>query len=547
MQRNSTPLIWRPKGVSDTLDASSAFNGAMAILQNLIPDPTTAMLWQCRPAALKKADFVAGGFSSPGFVSLIDTSVSGFVYGTVATSRFPGYDEPFCFNLNTGAFVSVAGVDMTNVPRSPLEFGAWDPPDSSLIGSKLIVTHPGFTGANGVFFGWFDVTAPGTPVWHGSNLTGNVQFVVAPSQVQQFNQRAYYITNDTRQPAVIYSDVLNATNVTNANQVLTFGDTEKLTALGPLSFYNQLGGIIQALMVFKGNINVYQVLGDAALNNLSVNTLNISTGTQAARTVCTTPQGLAFVSPQGLRLIDFNARMSEPIGNDGQGVVAPFIYANVPSRMVAGCVGDVIRITTQNVSVPGAPWQEFWYDFARKIWSGPHTFPAVNMVPSQGTFLMTPVNVHASIWQSDVVQNATSTFTENGIQLSFDWRTSFLPDTEKMTENCITETTLNVQTAAGSADFVVKALNQNATVLDTFDIVSTGVATVWGQFVWGQAVWGGTPNFLVPRQVNWHLPLVFCRIQFDVTGPSSASVKIGTLSLRYQILRYLSNVLAAVA
>ena len=68
-----TPLVWAPAGVSDTLDASTSPPGAMASLQNLIPDPSTAQLWQCRPAAVIKTTFpglIAGGFSpgfSPGF------------------------------------------------------------------------------------------------------------------------------------------------------------------------------------------------------------------------------------------------------------------------------------------------------------------------------------------------------------------------------------------------------------------------------------------------------------------------------------------------
>src|SRR3974377_2324992 len=66
MQNRMQPLPWRAKGLSDSADGSTAFNGAMASLSNLIPDPTTAQLWQCRPAATEKAvtPLASGGFSS---------------------------------------------------------------------------------------------------------------------------------------------------------------------------------------------------------------------------------------------------------------------------------------------------------------------------------------------------------------------------------------------------------------------------------------------------------------------------------------------------
>ena len=71
MQRNSKPLTWKPKGTSDTLDATDTFTGAMASLQNLIPDPSTKGLWQCRPASILKVSFqpITGRAFSSGFDS----------------------------------------------------------------------------------------------------------------------------------------------------------------------------------------------------------------------------------------------------------------------------------------------------------------------------------------------------------------------------------------------------------------------------------------------------------------------------------------------
>src|SRR5262252_2774138 len=172
MQRNSQPVVWSPKGLSDVLDSTDAFKGAMASLQNLIPDPSTPELWQCRPASLLTTNFIGGGFSSgfssgfqvntlftsPGFISCL-LIVGNLAFGMIATSRNAGHDEPFCFNLMTNTFIVVGGtINSTTTPISPNATGDWTPPQIEIVGSKVVVCHAGFSGAGGNFIGWFDVS-----------------------------------------------------------------------------------------------------------------------------------------------------------------------------------------------------------------------------------------------------------------------------------------------------------------------------------------------------------------------------------------------------
>src|SRR3974390_2914188 len=153
MIRNAQPLPWRAKGLSDTLDGSTAVNGAMASLQNLIPDPTTAQLWQCRPAAVSLITFSGGPFSmgfSSGFSStaLFGAVTALKIVGNVAyglVSQSGGFDHPFAYNLVTNALVSITGVTGANLPASQAATGAWVPPIMDLIGPKLVVTHVGFS------------------------------------------------------------------------------------------------------------------------------------------------------------------------------------------------------------------------------------------------------------------------------------------------------------------------------------------------------------------------------------------------------------------
>lgn len=554
MQRRSKPLAWRAKGLSDTEDASSTFNGAMASLQNLIPDPATAKLWYCRPAATKSVDlnstankaaflaaFGAMLYSAGGFISA-SLQIGDTFYGMIAGAQT--YDLPFAFNLATSTLILPTGVTTANAPASPATSGTWTPPTMALVGAKLVVTHPGFNGAGGVFFGWFDITNPAAPVWHGGNLTGLITFTTVPSAVAQFGNRAYFIQNTVAQPAVVYSDVLNATNVTNANQSLTFGDTVPLTALAGLPLNNQLGGIVQSLMVFKGVTNIYQITGDAATSNLATNALNVATGTLSPKSVAPTPKGLAFISPDGLRIINFDAQVSDPIGFDGNGITLPFSSAVVPSRVAAACNGNVYRVTVQSASIPGSPTNEYWFDFGRQVWSGPHTLPMNQIVPWRGTFIGCPTAATASLWQSDPIQNTTSSFTENAAQMTYNWQTPLLPDTDEITNNAMTEATLDMAFApAGTA--TVSALNQNSTIIDTVTLAAAGLPTVWGAFTWGSAVWGGAANALAPQELQWHNPIVFARMSIQVQGNSAQAVRIGALHMRYQVLRTWANIGAA--
>src|SRR6204780_5095305 len=166
MQRNSKPLAWRAKGLSDTEDASSTFNGAMASLMNLIPDPATARLWVCRPAATlnvnlnstaNKALFLAAYgsllYSASGFISA-RLMVGDTFYGMIAGGK--GYDLPFSYNLASATLYFPSGVTTANAPASPTTSGTWTPPTMAIIGADIIVTHPGFTGAGGAFFGVFN-------------------------------------------------------------------------------------------------------------------------------------------------------------------------------------------------------------------------------------------------------------------------------------------------------------------------------------------------------------------------------------------------------
>jgi hypothetical protein len=538
--RRSEPFTFSPAGLSDALSGSHVFSGACYKLQNLIPDPTTKNLWICRPAAVQLTNFA--GFTTPGFVSCFKV-VGSRVFGMLATGRNAGHDEPFVYDLVTRTFITVTGVTSANTPISPASSGAWSPPQIAVMGKYVIVTHPGFPGGAGAFFGWFDNGNPAAPVWSAGNTTGTALPYV-PQGVAVFNGRAWFAINPT-----IYSALVPSTYTTDAyslnigstpvTQILTYDDNIPITALAGLGLFNQSGGVVQSLLVFKGTTNIYQVTGDFATGyTISRNSLNTATSTESPLAIVNAPEGLMFIAPDGLRTLDYYAKIQHPVGIAGEGVNAPFIYNFTPSRVVAACNASLVRISVQNSSKSGAPWEEYWYDLTRKVWSGPHTFVPSAIDTYRQTFIVAPQGITGSLWQSDVVPNTTSVYTENGTQLTWDWYTTIFPDAGQMCVYNFQETTINMALDVNMNQYIVSLINPQNTVYDSLTNSVVGTPPIWDVSIWDAVVWDGISSGLTPRRVNWTKPNVTSRAQMRVQGSSAAGVKLGDIKFNVEIVPY---------
>ena len=513
-----------PAGASDSLDATDEFPGACSALTNLVPDLSTRNVWACRPAATKIMDFSAcpnlpGGH---GFGPIVVCKVVGSVVYGLFEDTTTAQDTPFGYNLATNTWLTIT---KTGITPATYVGNSGPPPTMDLIGVFLCVTHPNF-GGGANFFGEFNLST--TPVvWNTGDLIagGAVTFSSLgsiPSWVCQFNQRAVFGVNGLSQPATVHTDVL-ALKVTNASQVLTYGDNLPLTAAGPLPLSNQLGGIIQALMVFKGTTNIYQVTGDFATTNITINTLNVATGTSSPRTITRTPLGLAFVSPSGLRIIDQTATVSDPIGFSGKGVCNPFsVHAggvlSGNNKMCAGCDGITIRIGFIN-NLTFLP-QEYWFNIPNKCWSGPHSFVASQFDLYNDNFVVVPqptlgFNLYSSF--TDPLPN--SSFTELGSPLTFTMQSAVLEDNSQMAGSELSEMQV-VASAAANNTMTVALLDPNGSTINTSSIVvnSTG---------------------LFPNRVDFPAQSVFNRAAVSITGNSATGVRIGDTWMRLKTLGYI--------
>lgn len=695
--RNPKPITFRWRTVSDTVDASNGPPGACAALSNWIPSPSTDRQFVPRPASIQQTTFA--GFTNPRFISAL-LVVGNRAYGLISTSMFPGNDQPFVFDLTAGAFLTVTGETAANTPATQPYTGDWTPPILAQVGSRVIVTHPGFPGG-AIKFGWFDMsgftasvignvtsgsptitgnptiagvnpgmTITGTGIPAGDTVVSAIPFVLTtpgathnnttldnlgstagvavgqvvagagipigttvasvdsssavtlsqaatatatvsitfsgavitmlanatannagetltiaggtltspqwgagdtninnlpsvPVSVAQFNARAYYALGLN---GIVFSDSGNATQVSNnpAVQALTTQDGLAVTALGPLPLNSLLGGVVQSLIAFEGIVKMQQITGDPTTSNLAMNALPLATGTLAPLSITPMKEGLAFVSPEGLRIINFAAQVSDPIGDHGQGVTVPFIYALYPSRICAASNADTFRISVINSQVVNTPTQEWWWDLTRKIFTGPHTFPASQIDSWGDTFLMAPApgpvspgstiwgefiwgeadwgvggSSVASLWRSDAFPSLSNTFMENGSPISCYAQTSLLPDNEVMSENAMVEAVLGMALPAGAQAAIVATRDTGEQIGNVLLDGAGGAETIWGEFFWGQNTWGGRSPVYYERRIAWTAPLVFTQMTVSVQMPASYGVTLGNLYMKYEPLGYL--------
>lgn len=516
--RNSKPLKWMPAGLSDTLDATNTFTGAMAALANLIPDHSTRGLWVCRPAATLRIQFPDGNVAFISAMVVVGTRL----YGMIASGTLPSKDVPFCYDIPTATLQAIANITLANTPFSPPTSGPWIPPCMQVVGKYVVVCHDGFN-TTGKFFGWIDTS---TLTWNSGNTATN-PLAAVPVAVFNFFGRAYYAVNTPGIAATVFSDVLDPLTVTLASQVLTYDDNVPINALGGLPLNNTQGSIIQTLVVFKGTARMYFITGDATTNDLRKDALKVNTGTLAPNSICPTIKGLAFMSPEGMRVINFQGNVSDPIGVDGAGVSVPFANAVVPSRIASACNGEIMISTVQNGAAAGTPTQEYWFDLTRNLWSGPHTLPASLIQPYVNSFLKSVTGLPGKLFTVDSQQLPGSVFVENGVQMTFSYKTALLPDTEEMCENSVVESTVDLAYTFGTPAYAVSMLDKNGTVLDTLAVQATSGAVV----------------AVGPRNLAWHFPIVFRRASLQITGNCSLGAKFGAIRMRYERLGYLQEAL----
>lgn len=507
---------------------------SMKLLSNFVPAPDSSDQWVPRPAATL---FPGSNIFTPGFVSA-QIVIGNRLYGMVSSALNAGKDQPFCYDLVTQALVSISGITAGNTPTSPATTGAWSPPHMELIGVKIIVTHSGFSGVGANFFGVIDTSNAGALTWTSANTATNLLPSV-PVWVNQFGGRAYYFCNPVNgQPAVLATDVLDPLTITNPTFVLTFGDNVPLLCGGTLALNNQLGGIIQGLVVFKvGAVNMFQVTGDFALFTTAINSFTVATGTLAPNSVTTTPKGLMFIAPDGLRIVDFQGNVSDPIGVAGSGIAVPFLNSVTPSRIVAASNATTIRISTQNGVTLNNDQQEWCFDFSRGSWHGPHTFPISLITEYGNSFVASPIGIKG-VWRSDIIPSVFSTYVENGSSYTCVYRSGRLFERAGLNELSSVKSIFYQGAGVGTTTWTISILDDAENSLSSLGLQFITTQVVWDQFIWGSGASLGASQLLGAIEIPWQFPIVFDHFVIVISTNAALGVRIGKFFMEYQSTGY---------
>jgi len=531
------PVRFTPRGLCDAFDSTDAFAGACQSLQNLIFDQSNPEIVVSRPGVSTITSFA--GFNTPGVIS-VHVTIGMTTYGMIATARNAGHDEPFAYDHNAGAFITISGVVAGNTPTTPSTTGAWTPPTMASIGAKIIVTHPGFNGVGANFFGVIDVTNPAAPAWSSANTTVNLLPTV-PVAVANFNNRAYFAVQSGSLALLYYSDVLAATVITNATNILTIGDTSPITALCGLPIQTTSSGITQALLVFKAT-QIWQVTGDLVGATLSLNYISLTIGCSAPRSLANSPLGTYFISNSGPMMVSQAAGLLSVLYSAAQlipDVQAPFQAATQPTRIAGGYCATIYRVSVQTFVNGQAVTNDYWFDEHKRRWNGPHTFNYACASQLGNFFVLVSNDSPGKLIKSEVEPSQSSVYTDIGAALTGNLLSSTLPKTQNMNQKQVVESTIELSSGGASVLYTITAQDEIGSTINSVIIPVTVSGKLWGAFFWGDGTrWTSSLNICKTYTIPWTMPLVFPKLQLNVQVTSSSAIAIGTAHFRYQDLGY---------
>lgn len=165
--RSEQKFTFVPGGLTDSVDGTEAPQGALTVCSDLVISPTDATMFVPRPAATKVIDL--SSINPSGVVSCF-IALGNMVYGLISSTTYPGKDQPFAANAATGTLYTVSGAAAANLPATIPQVGDWVPPTMVAIGGRILVTHPGFPGGTGPYFGWFDISSFTSTVYSGATM-----------------------------------------------------------------------------------------------------------------------------------------------------------------------------------------------------------------------------------------------------------------------------------------------------------------------------------------------------------------------------------------
>jgi hypothetical protein len=117
-----------------------------------------------------------------------------------------------------------------------------------------------------------------------------------------------------------------------------------------------------------------------------------------------------------------------------------------------------------------------------------------------------------------------------------------------MAELEVTEHTVNMILDTQGSTYALAAIAGVGTLINNISIAPPAGGAIWGGFVWGNtATWASAQTGLVPYEVDWPKPTIARKFQFQLTGNSYLTFRIGDMFIRMRELGYLQQTLKIVS
>lgn len=559
MLRNAQPVYFIPTGLSDSIDQTNAFSGACRSLQNLVFDRTDPQGLTARAGVtpfITTVQFttylvgISGAGSTPGNVSFLSEHGS-FLFGFIACvgGTHTGKDVPFIYNLVTNSLSGWAvNPVVANCPATlaGLPAANGEIPSIALVGPILYLTHPNYAAPN---FGTILTFTGAATATYAVGTTGGNALPSRPTNVASYMDRAWFATGTT----VFFTDTL-ANNIAAVTQSLNANEGDVVVALYPLTQTQNQQGIFQALLSFGASGTIYQIRGNyggsptLTSNSLFRDQVSSSASAVGPGTITAVPNGVAFLASDGVRLINQQGVLSFLNGqvDQGQPVVDDILqpFQNCSNRPLACATfqNGVYRISLptsfRGLNISG----DFWYDYTRKRWNGPHTFNYNYACGWNGkTYLSsTATGFTSQVFLSKIVTDIAAVFADNSIAYSFDLVTANFPLNQRMEEQFLIESTVELsQTTTTQLVYNVTAFNEADVPLNNLTITTTGMGSLWNGTTWGGSLWGAASHNSKPYRLSWSLPLVFNKIYFEFSGLAAPGMGIKNQFYRFQDTGYM--------
>lgn len=529
---------WR--GLTDSPDMFGSFPGGCSYLTNVQPDRGIkgAMIARGGHTPLT----FLNGLKNPTFISLIGLSGS-YLFGMAVSQDYPGYEMPWIYNVDTDAFVSIANISSTNLPLASSPNGPWNPPTYAQVGAYILITHPGATSTNPFF--WVDLTT-GSPIWNSGNLAIN-PLPGIPTIVSQYYDRAYFVVENT----IHYSDSEAPLQRTLDTQFLTTGDNLPITAMAGLPLGTGEEGVIQSLLAFKP-LQIWQITGDDTLGTLALNQLSEATGCQAQNTLVAVPEGLVFLAPDGLRILEVNGNLAfygaqaqnlitqELAQSDQPNFILAFLNCTIPSRACASYTGNIFRISLPTLYLGKTyPYADFWFDTISRVWVGPHTFSYNGIVESPTGFYVISSGVNGQIFSCPFYPSDTTTYEDNGQTYQVYMKTTWFNLTGSGGNAFAAQQAMLEMGATGiEPSYTVTLTNERGNRIGLASAPTVGQVGVWGAMIWGQFIWGSSEVPLLRKSLNFPGVLVGQSMTALIAQEATSTFIVRSFEMKYRELGY---------